>query len=81
MKTAIAAAIGLSLVAGLAGPAEAGPRAKKYKPYAGQDSRASAPKRAQEPDGYYEHLADKLPMGTSIWWEQMMRERRGGRAG
>jgi hypothetical protein len=81
MKTAIATAIGLSLLAGLAGPADAGPRAKKYKSQVGQDSRASTNKRIDYRDTYYEHLADKLPFGSSIWWEQMMRERRGGRPG
>jgi hypothetical protein len=29
----------------------------------------------QDP-GWYEHIADKLPFGSSIWWEQMSRERR-----
>ena len=29
----------------------------------------------------YEHIADKLPIGSTIWWEQMNRERRGGRPG
>jgi hypothetical protein len=81
MKSALVAVIGVSLLAGLAGPADAGPRTKKYKAYSGQESRSSRQKPAQDPDGYYEHLADKLPIGTSIWWEQMMRERRGGRPG
>ena len=26
-----------------------------------------------------EHQADKLPVGSSEWWQQMDRERRGGR--
>jgi hypothetical protein len=26
-----------------------------------------------------EYDADKLPIGTSIWWQQMDREQRGGR--
>jgi len=26
-----------------------------------------------------EHLADKLPVGSDVWWQQMDRERRGGR--
>src|SRR5262245_21525172 len=26
-----------------------------------------------------EHLADELPVGSSEWWQQMDRERRGGR--
>jgi hypothetical protein len=31
-----------------------------------------------EPDGYYEHHADKLPFGSQVWWDQMVREGRGG---
>ena len=28
-----------------------------------------------------EYQADKLPVGSSEWWQQMDRERRGGRGG
>lgn len=84
MKTVVAAAAGLALLAGLAGPADAGARSKKPRAHAnshaGEASRPARP-RAQEQDSYYEHIADKLPIGSSIWWDQMMRERRGGRPG
>ena len=30
---------------------------------------------------YYVHDADKLPYGTSRWWDQMMRENRAGNPG
>jgi hypothetical protein len=30
---------------------------------------------------YYVRDADKLPFGTSIWWEQMLRENRAGNPG
>jgi hypothetical protein len=35
---------------------------------------------AREPreNGYREMLADKIPMGTGAWWEQMRREGRLG---
>jgi len=26
---------------------------------------------------YYDHEADKLPFGTTVWWDQMLRENRG----
>lgn len=82
MKAVIAGAIGLSLLAGFAAPADAGTRAKKHKHYAKPASQYDTYKRAQDRDNtYYEHLADKLPFGSSIWWEQMTRERRGGRPG
>ena len=31
--------------------------------------------------GYYVRDADKLPFGTSIWWDQMLRENRAGNPG
>jgi hypothetical protein len=30
---------------------------------------------------YYEHDADRLPYGTSRWWDQMLRENRAGNPG
>jgi hypothetical protein len=78
MKIAISGLVGLSLLAGLAVPADAGspPRKQRYKAYP-----AYKPPPTQPTSDYYERLADKLPFGSSIWWEQMMRERRGGRPG
>jgi hypothetical protein len=70
MKVVISSLLGLSLLAGLAGAADAAPRYKKYRYYGTQDG-----------NGYKEHLADKLPIGSSDWWRQMDRERRGGRPG
>jgi hypothetical protein len=70
MRAVLAGLVGLSLLAGLAGAADAAPRYKKYRSYGTQDG-----------NGYKEHLADKLPIGSSDWWRQMDRERRGGRAG
>jgi len=77
MKAVISGLVGLSLLAGFAGAADAAPRAKKHRYYATQGSQSPV----ERGNGYYERLADKLPFGSSIWWEQMMRERRGGRPG
>lgn len=74
MKTAICGLLGLSLLAGLAGPADAATRVKKKRYY------APAYDRSQGSD-YTERLADKLPFGSTAWWQQMDRERRGGRGG
>ncbi len=77
MKAVISGLVGLSLLAAFVGAADAAPRAKKYRYYATQGSQGSV-----EPgNDYQERLADKLPFGSSIWWDQMVRERRGGRPG
>jgi len=70
MKVVISGLLGLSLLAGVASAADAAPRYKKYRYYGTQDG-----------NGYKEHLADKLPIGSGDWWRQMDRERRGGRPG
>jgi hypothetical protein len=36
--------------------------------------------RGQSSD-YYEHIPEKLPYGSSSWWDQMVRENRGGNSG
>jgi len=35
----------------------------------------------QTGDDYYVRDADKLPIGTSRWWEEMLRENRAGNPG
>ena len=35
-------------------------------------------RRDRNDNGYYVHDADKLPYGTSRWWDQMLREDRAG---
>ena len=32
----------------------------------------------RQTEGWYEHIADHLPIGSQMWWEQMVREGRGG---
>jgi hypothetical protein len=73
MKAATCGLLGLSLLAGLAGSADAATRAKKRY-------HAPAYERSQGSD-YTERLANKLQFGSSAWWQQMDRERRGGRGG
>jgi hypothetical protein len=45
---------------------------KKHKQYAAHQ--AAQPARPQEQ--WYARDASKLPFGSSIWWEQMLRENR-----
>jgi hypothetical protein len=81
MKVLISGLVGVSFLAALATAADAAPRAKTYRYHATQGGQGHNPRSVDRGNGYYERLADKLPFGSSIWWEQMMRERRGGRPG
>jgi hypothetical protein len=81
MKVLIPGLVGVSFLAALATAADAAPRAKTYRYHATQAAQGHGAGSVNRGDGYYERLADKLPFGSSIWWEQMMRERRGGRPG
>lgn len=79
MNKIVATLVALSVAAAVAAPAAAEARAKKKrtyaKPYAGQSY--SAPRNVET---YQEFLADKRPIGTTNWWEQMDREGRGGQS-
>jgi hypothetical protein len=81
MKAAISGLVGLSLLAGLAGPADAGARPKKQRHHAVNSGQSYKYQPVPPGSDYQERIADKLPFGSSIWWEQMVRERRGGRPG
>jgi hypothetical protein len=81
MKVLISGLVGVSFLAALATAADAAPRAKTYRYHATQGGQGHSAGSVHRGDGYYERLADKLPFGSSIWWEQMMRERRAGRPG
>ena len=76
MRKIVLVLVALSLTAALAAPAAAETRVKKKryyaKTYAIQSSRVDR-------SGYYERVAEKLPVGTSRWWHQMDFENRGGR--
>jgi hypothetical protein len=64
-----------ALVAQAGASDEAGSSDKKRKA-----QRAAVPHAAASPrpDGYRELLADKMPIGSTAWWEQMRREGRLG---
>jgi hypothetical protein len=76
MRTIVLSLIALSFAAAVAAPeaAETSTKKKRYhsKAYAARTSAVNG-------SGYYERLADKLPVGTSRWWHQMDHENRGGR--
>ena len=80
MKTIMSATLGLALVAGagaLPASADAGVTisASEYNRLLRQDRK----KQRRYVERQIEYDADTLPTGTSIWWQQMDREQRGGR--
>jgi len=73
-------AVGLlsaALIAAVAMAAVAKSPTKKHKRYAAHATShvaRKAPNRGQ--DQWYERDASKLPFGSTIWWDQMLRENR-----
>jgi hypothetical protein len=77
MRELVCAIGALLAAAGAALPAAAQTQPKQPRPYA---KKAPIPPAAPLPrgDGYREQLADKLPIGSQAWWDQMQREGRLG---
>jgi hypothetical protein len=77
MRRSLLLVLSLLLSSALLAPAgasnEGGSSDKKRKAH-----RAVAPAATSRPDDYRELLADKMPIGSSAWWEQMRREGRLG---
>lgn len=85
MKATLTSLVALSLVAGLAGHADAASRQQKKRLKAGHYS-SSSPAKARgyrkpvSTDGesdYYEHILDKVPFGSKRWWS-IYEEQHGG---
>ena len=58
-----------ALVVGLASKAKAGPHKKRVE--AGIARHAAMPARSlamNGESGYYEHILDKVPFGSQLWW-------------
>jgi hypothetical protein len=86
MKALTSTAVAIALLMGVATPASAqgaspgfSREKKRHQVYRG----TTQPRvyRPQTESPYYEHLADKLPIGSSRWFEQMEREGRFGNRG
>ena len=76
MRKIVLALFALFFAAAFAAPQAAETRVKKKRYHA---KTYAAQSRKVDDDGYYERIADKLPVGTSRWWHQMDLENRGGR--
>jgi len=64
-----------ALVARAGASEEAGSSDKKRKAHR---TAVAHPAASPRPGGYRELLADKMPIGSTAWWEQMRREGRLG---
>ena len=73
---AVLATLVVVAIAGAHEPAEAKTKKKRvYKP-----PHATQGHPATRSETYQEFIADKRPIGTMSWWEQMDREGRGGQS-
>jgi hypothetical protein len=82
MKMIMAALTAAGLMTGVAAPASAAPEMTVVEGEYMQAPSAAAIKRVKMRRYVYrqiEYDANKLPIGTGIWWQQMDREGRGGR--
>src|SRR5438477_2082396 len=82
MKVIMAALTAAGLMTGIAAPASAGTDLTAVEGEYMQAPSAAAIKRVKMRryvTRQIEYDANKLPVGTGIWWQQMDRESRGGR--
>jgi hypothetical protein len=80
MRALVTTAAAFLLLAGPVSDVDARPlkrHAKRYVPYA-LPYVARGPGYPQT-DGWYVHDANKLPIGSANWWDQMVREGRARR--
>jgi hypothetical protein len=81
MRIVVAALATFALIAGAAGDAGAQGHAKKRHKHAKAQVRqpaAVATQRSNTASDYIVRDANQLPVGSSIWWDQMLRENRAG---
>jgi Tfp pilus assembly protein PilE len=79
MRVAVVVLAMLSLVASHSGEASAQAYARKRHTHVKAHVQHPASRtKKYETDGYIVRDANKLPFGSSIWWDQMLRENRAG---
>ena len=82
MKALIAALTAASFVVGAAVPVSAETYREGYEVkqrYKKKKHRVRHYRRTYINESQIEYRADRLPLGTGVWWRQMDREGRGGR--
>jgi len=80
MRIVVAALAILSLIVGLSADAAAQGYTKKRHKHAKAQVRqpASATRNPSAASDYIVRDSNQLPVGSSIWWDQMLRENRAG---
>ena len=76
MRSIVSSVVALSLMAALAGHADAASRQQKKRLKASHQSSAHAaktratrkPASGEAELDYYEHILDKVPLGSKRWW-------------
>ena len=80
MKIVIAALTAGAVLAGVAAAAGHASAAEGYGAYELKHRYVKKKyKKRRHGHYYYQYWADRLPVGTTSWWQQMDREGRGGR--
>ena len=81
MKVIIAALTAVAVLAGVSASANAASSGEGYQAYEVKHRyvKKKYKKRHYRHHRQMEYLADKLPTGSQVWWNQMDREGRGGR--
>ena len=74
MRGVVAWLLLTAVLAAFAPGVEANKATKKQKPSAAQQARQAGRDRGTEQ--WHARDASKLPFGSSIWWDQMLRENR-----
>lgn len=82
LKAGATCLLALSLVAGLAGAAEAASTRKgkrlQSSPAAAHGAQSRNPMAQNSFNGYYERIEDRVPFGSKIWWDVYSSMPRGG---
>ena len=82
MKIIIAALTAVAVLAGVPVSANAASSSEGYQAYEVKTLYVKKKYKKRYHRRHYrqmEYLADKLPIGSQVWWDQMDREGRGGR--
>jgi hypothetical protein len=79
MRALVAMAMGLSLLASVVPDVCAEPQKRHARAHASSSTPYVSPRPGYRTNNWYEHDANKLPIGTETWWDQMVREDRARR--